>query len=84
MPRDRQYCDKLFGRDRKNDGLDRGEQRWKVVMMREGAAVVRKAAVRVRIGHGRAHADRGGGMLMPKIERREELESDVPDEREQQ
>ena len=84
MRRDRQYCSKLFGRDRKNDGLDRGEQRWKVVMVREGAAMVREAAVRVRIGLGCAHADRGAGMLMPKMERGKKLKADVPDEREQQ
>ena len=53
-------------------------------MVREGAAVVRETAVRVRIGLGSAHADRGAGMLMPKMERGKELKSDVPDEREQQ
>ena len=83
MRRDRQRSSQMLCHSRQNDGLGGGQKRRKVVMVRNRAAVVREAAIGVLFGLGRFDPYRSGRILMVEMERREQLEADVPNEYEQ-
>lgn len=54
--RDRQRSGEMLGRNGKNDGELRANERGKMMMVRERALVVREAAIRVPLGVGRSDA----------------------------
>ena len=83
--RDRQRSGERLGRNGKNDGVLRANERGKMMMVRERALMVRKAAVGMRVGLGRAgDADGSRRSLLIEMERREQLKAEVPDKYEEQ
>ena len=81
---DREGCGEMVRRNGKDDGVRRADERRKMMVVRKRALMVRKAAIRMMLGFRGSNAHRSVRSRMLKMQRRQQLEAEVPDKYEQE